>query len=417
MKLLLVVAYFVPEIGSAAHIYFDLAKAFVQRGHEVHVITSYPRKFNLCNSDANKKFPLDESIDGIHVHRCKHRALRDNIVMRGMEHFLLPYYYFRAYQRLNRKFEACLIYIPPLPLYYFAKVVKRFDGTPSVLNYQDFHPQELVDVGLLKNSLLIKIMEYIERQSYRNADFITVLSGEGIDYIARRGGDPSKIEHIYNCLMISDPNEPQKRRDFKKKEGIEDKILITYAGILSSFQGLDNILNAAKELKEHKDLIFYIVGDGLIKDHLAQRIKDEDISNARLLTLQPRDEYFNIINSSDISVVSLDERMKAPCIPGKLINLMAMKQPIIAIVPDNCETAQLIRRSRIGIIVAPGKCKELVKEILNMCNNFKALKNYGENGRCFLEKNMNLNKIVLKYEEIFALIKRDQVPNDANSQN
>ena len=43
MKILMVVAYFVPEIGSAAHIYFDLAKTFVKKGHEVDVITSYPR--------------------------------------------------------------------------------------------------------------------------------------------------------------------------------------------------------------------------------------------------------------------------------------------------------------------------------------------------------------------------------------
>lgn len=45
MKILMVVAYFIPEIGSAAHIYYDLAKAFVKRGHEVDVITSYPRDF------------------------------------------------------------------------------------------------------------------------------------------------------------------------------------------------------------------------------------------------------------------------------------------------------------------------------------------------------------------------------------
>ena len=56
MKILMVVAYFVPEIGSAAHVYFDLAKAFVNRGHDVDVITSYPRKFNLNKSDREKNF-------------------------------------------------------------------------------------------------------------------------------------------------------------------------------------------------------------------------------------------------------------------------------------------------------------------------------------------------------------------------
>ena len=405
MKLLLVVAYFVPEIGSAAHIYFDLAKAFVQRGHDVHVITSYPRRFNLSSGEADMTFPLDESIDGIHIHRCKHNAIRDNIVMRGIEHFLLPYYYFRSYQRLNKKFDACLIYIPPLPLHYFARAVKRFDGTPSVLNYQDFHPQELTDVGVLKNGLLIKIMEHIERQSYKNADFITVLSEGGIDYVARRGAEPSKIEHIYNGCMISNSNEPPMRRDFKKEEGIEDKILITYAGILSPFQGLDNILNTAKELTEHRDLIFYLVGDGLTKEHLAQRIKDENISNVRMLPLQQRDEYFNIINSSDISIVSLDRRMNAPCVPGKLINLMSRKQPIVATVSRDCETEKIIGKAGCGIVVEPNDMEGFKKAILQLSKDSIIRRRLGESGRHFLEMNMNLEKIEMAYEAIFEQLK------------
>jgi len=36
MKLLLIVANFLPEIGSAAHIYHDLGLDLVKRGHEVH---------------------------------------------------------------------------------------------------------------------------------------------------------------------------------------------------------------------------------------------------------------------------------------------------------------------------------------------------------------------------------------------
>ena len=405
MKILIIVNNFYPEIGSASHIYFDLAKAFVKRGHEIDVITSYPRKFNLAKVDLGREFPLEEEIEGIKIHRCKHVSLRDNIILRGAEHFLCPIYYLIEYAKLKKNFDSCLIYMPPLPLYYFAGIIKKLDGTPSILNYQDFHPQELTDVGILKNSLIIKIMEYIEGRSYKNADFITVLSDGGIDYIVSRGGDPSKIEHIYNGCMISDANEPSVMMDFKNKEGIEDKILISYAGILSPFQGLDNILNAAKELNEHKELIFYLVGDGMIKDQLAQRIKIEGISNVRLLPLQPRDEYLNIINSSDISLVSLDSRMKAPCIPGKLVNLMAMKQPIIAIVPDDSETAKVIRGSKNGVIVRPGDVGELKRTILHFGKNMRSLQAMGENGKTFLKINMDMNKIVLRYEEIFRAIK------------
>lgn len=406
MKILLVVAYFVPEIGSAAHVYLDLAKAFVRRGHEVDVITSYPRKFNLTKADVDKEFPMDDVVEGIKIHRCKYNTNRDNIILRGLEHFLLPEYYFRAYRKLEKKFDACLIYIPPLPLYYFARKIKKYNGTPSVLNYQDFHPQELTDVGILKNRSMIKFMEYIERQSYINADYVVVLSEGGIDYVTKRGGDPSRIEHIYNGCVCSDFNNSLVKKDFKEKEGIEDKFLITYAGILSPFQGVDNILNAAKGLTMYGNIVFYIFGDGMIKGHLYNRIMNENISNVKLMPLQSRDEYLNIVNSSDVSLVSLDDRMKAPCLPGKLINLMAMKQPMIAIVPEDCETARVIRKSKSGIVIKPGNSEELMNTILNLYSDFQTLRKYGENGRNFLEENMDLSKNITKYEQIFVSINR-----------
>ena len=137
---------------------------------------------------------------------------------------------------------------------------------------------------------------------------------------------------------------------------------------------------------------------------MAQRITIESISNVRLLPLQPRDDYLNIINSSDISLVSLDERMKAPCIPGKLVNLMAMKQPIIAIVPVDSETAKVICESRSGIIVEPGNSKKLIETILYLINNKTILENYMTNGFKYSEMNMNLDRIVFIYENIFLEI-------------
>lgn len=402
MRMLIVVNNFWPEIGSAAHIYFDLARVLVRRGHEVDIITSYPRKFNLAEKDKSKVFPSEETIDGIAIHRTKHLSLRDNMIFRGCEHFICPFYYLKTYLGLKKKFDVCLVYIPPLPLYYFARMIKFLDGTPSVLNYQDFHPQELADVGVLKNKVLIRLMEYIERQSYRDADFITVLSEGGIDYIINRGGDPSKIAHIYNGCIVSDLRATSTRKDFKERVGISNKVLVSYAGILSPFQGLDCVLDMAKALKKHEDLIFYLVGDGMIKEYLEHRIIDENISNVRLSPLQPKDEYFNIIESSDISLISLDNRMKAPCIPGKLINLMSRGQPIIAVVPSGSETDKLISKAKCGIVVKPDDIVGLKESVLYLKRDLNIRKTLGENGRYFLEHNMDLSKNVMTYEAIFS---------------
>jgi glycosyltransferase involved in cell wall biosynthesis len=407
MKILLVVAYFSPEIGSAAHVYCDLGKAFVHHGHEVDLITSYPRDFNLVQSDKTKQFPLEETIDGIHVHRCRHPALRDSIFVRGLEHFFLSYYYFKKYRELGKKFDICLMYIPPLPLYYLAKKIKQLDGTPSILNFQDFHPQELTDVGVLKNPVIIKILEHIEHQAYQKSDFITVLSSAGIEYITKRGGRPEKIAHIYNGVILSDIDTLFTKHDFKEREGIKDKFLVSYAGILSPFQGLDRILETAKGLRDHKEIIFYIVGDGMIKSHLETRIKNESIENVRLLPLQPRDEYFNIVNSSDICLICLDERMKAPCFPGKTINLLAAKKPIIAITDKMSETARIITEAGCGEVIEPNNAAELQDAIVRLYSSPEQRTIYGVQGRLFFSRNMALDKSVQSYETIIRQITKD----------
>ena len=191
------------------------------------------------------------------------------------------------------------------------------------------------------------------------------------------------------------------KRDFKGREGIDDKFLITYAGILSPFQGVENILEVAKILKKEENIIFYIVGDGMIRKKLEERIEKENITNVKLLPFQPREEYFNIINSSDISIVSLDIRMKAPCLPGKLVNLMAAKQPIIALVPEDSETAYVINKANCGIVVSPSNINKFADTIMKLKTNEKLRKELGGNGRKFLQENMNLEKNAIAYEKIF----------------
>jgi colanic acid biosynthesis glycosyl transferase WcaI len=406
LRLLLVVANFIPEIGSAAHIYHDLGVDLVRRGHEVHVITSYPREFYLDANDKNKTWKMDEEIDGIHVHRCRFGFdFRDNIIMRGIEHFTLPRLYFKRYKRLKIRFDGVLIYLPPLPLYKMGIWIKKRDGTRSIFNYQDIHPQELVDVGVMKNKLLIKFMEMEERKSYRVADHITVMSPTGVDLIKFRGGDPSRIECIYNSVNLQDFEKNLTRKDYKKEAGLEGRFLISYAGILSPFQGIDAILDVSKRFKKVDNVFFLIAGDGMEREHLENRVKDEKLENVRILPLQPRDVYFNIINSSDISLVSLDSRMTAPCLPGKFINILGASQAVIANVPDVNDVHWIVEKHKAGIAVRPGDIDAFENAIRRTIKDRDSLKEMGANGRRFLEENMNLDRNAKRYEEIFNEIK------------
>ncbi|MCX6750574.1 MAG: glycosyltransferase, partial [Candidatus Pacearchaeota archaeon] len=161
---------------------------------------------------------------------------------------------------------------------------------------------------------------------------------------------------------------------------------------------------AAKGLTEYKDIIFYLVGDGMIKTHLETRIQNENIENIRLLPLQDRDEYFNIVNSSDLCLISLDERMRAPCFPGKTINLLAAGKPIIAITDRRSETARIISEADCGEVIEPNDITGLQNSIVRFYSSPQQGIIFGEHGRHFLERNMSLKNSVQFYEKITAKI-------------
>jgi glycosyltransferase involved in cell wall biosynthesis len=134
MNILLVVAYFYPEIGSASNLFYDLAKAFLKRGHNVNVLTSYPRKYNIQIENRKNKYPKFEIYDGLKIHRVsKIEFPRDILITRGLEHILLPLFYLTKINDL-KNIDLIIIYSPPLPLFIFGKFLKKLKGIPFILN-------------------------------------------------------------------------------------------------------------------------------------------------------------------------------------------------------------------------------------------------------------------------------------------
>jgi colanic acid biosynthesis glycosyl transferase WcaI len=227
------------------------------------------------------------------------------------------------------------------------------------------------------------------------------MSPTGVDLIKERGGAPSRIECIYNSVNMEEFQKNLVRKDYKKESGLDDKFLISYAGILSPFQGIGAILDVSKRFTDDRDIFFLIAGDGMERGRLEKRVKDEGLTNVRILPLQPRDVYFNIINSSDVSMVSLDSRMTAPCLPGKFINLLGASQPIIANVPEVNDIHWIVDKYKAGISVKPGDVDAFERAIRKMKGSSGLMKEMGMNGRRFLEGNMNLDRNSKRYEEIF----------------
>lgn len=385
MNVLLVTPNYPPEIGSSAQIYASAAREFAVRGHRVDVLTSSPRRFNVASAEA----PLETQ--GITIHRVRHLAGRDSALARGLEHFLLPRLYARHAKKLGLRPDLAILHVPPLALAILGYRFQRM-GTISILNVQDFHPEELADVGYIKNRLIIAMLERYARRCYQKAKAISVLSPGGVAYLVRKGAHPARVRCIYNAY---DP-------PLQQVDAIPGPpYIVSYAGILSPFQGLDQILDAAIRLRDSADIQFIIAGQGMEEDRLRKRITEERIHNVALKPYLSPHDYEKLVRSSTVSLVTLDHRMNAPIIPGKVPRLMALGSLVVAAVKPGSETWKLLEKHHLGLLCAANQPDDLAAMVQHAVRHPALAARIRQNALDFANREMSAKALVDAYEAFY----------------
>ena len=239
----------------------------------------------------------------------------------------------------------------------------------------------------------------MERRVYKYSDVITVHSLNNKKFIISQGARPEMVEVIYNwvdtAFMI-----PSRRLDRFEDISLKDKFVISYAGVLSIAQGLDVVLDAAKLLNKNKEILFLFAGDGFEKENLLTKAKKLQLNNLIFLPFQPKQKYKELLSSSDASIVCLRPDIKTPVVPGKLMSIMASGCPVIASVPLENDTAEIIREANCGLVVEAGNAEELAAGILAIYGDAER-KNLGKNGMEYAHKFFSLEGAAACYVDIF----------------
>jgi len=403
MKVLLVVPNFYPEIGSASHLFFDLAKGFIKNGDSVEVLTSQPRKYNLKKERKEKRYPSFEEYNGIRIYRT-YNIISDSIIVRGLEHFILPLIFiFNSYKL--KSIDLVIIYSPPLPLFIFGRIFKKFNKSPFILNVQDLYPKTLTDVGILKSGFILKIFRWLEKKAYELSDFVTAHSEGNLKYIRKNGAYKRKSDIVYNWTDTDIVKPDIKKNDFRKKYNLSNEFIVSYAGIMNFHQDLLSIIESADILSKNKKIKFVFVGEGKQKNDLIKFKNQKGLNNVQFHPFIEKTEYVELLQASDVSIVTLSKDVKTKVVPGKLINIMSSSTPVLANVPKTSDAYNIVKESNCGYFLEPGNPKLLAKKIKDFYTlDKKTLKKMGNNGREYVIKNFSVEKAILRFKDIYRKI-------------
>src|SRR5262249_26068258 len=128
--------------------------------------------------------------------------------------------------------DVTLAYSPPLALGIVGALLHRLKGIPHVLNVQDLVPQYAIDLGILKNRTLIRILKWIERTVYRNVQLITVHSRGNAEYMIREGVPARKVAVVPNWVDTRLIQPASRETAYRRAAGLDGKFVVLFAGML-----------------------------------------------------------------------------------------------------------------------------------------------------------------------------------------
>lgn len=415
MRVLMLTDRFPPEVRSAAHLFHDLAREFQRRGHQVAVITRAPTRYVVHRETRNTCLGWEE-VGGVPALRARGLPFAGHHpLIRGLEHLALGWSFGRAARQWPEA-DVVLVYSPPLPLAGAGAAYHRRLGAPFVLNVQDLYPQTAIDLGLLRNRTAIALSERMERQAYRKAARIVVHSGGNRAFLLERKGVPGeKVRVIYNWVDLEALRPAPRQNGFRAEEGLEGKFVVSYAGLMGYAQDLSTVIEGAALLQADSDVVFLLVGEGVLENRWRKMVAERRLSNVRFLPMQSRERYAQLLTASDACLVPLDPALRTPVVPGKLQSIMGCGRPAVAVVHPDGDTPKLIAESGGGISVPPGGPAALADAIRRLKADPAARGEMGRRGRAFAERCFSIAASAQAYEDLFAEVLKERAGGGARA--
>ncbi len=183
-----------------------------------------------------------------------------------------------------------------------------------------------------------------------------------------------------------------------------EKFIVLYSGAFSVAYDFEQVLKAAKSLKEDKAIEFILQGKGELIDQIRSMIRELDLKNVKVIDkILSREEVSRLLNEADVLLLPLRDFGKPYLgISSKLYEYQAVGKPIICCASGM--PASYVLETKSGIVVEPGDYVTLAKSIRYLKEDHNAAIEMGQRGRVYVEENLSIERIGQSMKSLFEHI-------------
>ena len=393
-RLLVFNQYYWPGVEATAHLLSELCEALAQ-DYDVTVVTG-----RLAGYD---DAPDYERRNGVAIVRVHSTALdRSRLHQRALNYFT---YVARALRRglfsVARPDIVLSMTDPPMVGDVALLVARRFRA-PLVVISQDVFPEIAVELGRLRNPMLVRLLDILTRFYLRRADRVVAIGERMKERLATKGAPPARITVIPNWVDTEAITPQPRDNDWAQEHGLVGRFVVMHSGNVGHAQDLDTLIHATAHVRELDKLSVVLVGTGARHADcvaLAKRLEADMVS---FLPYQPREVLPQSLASADVHFVGLARGLAGYVVPSRLYGILAAGRPVIAAADDDSETAQVVREVGCGIVIPPGRPDLLAAALRDLASGTHDLDEMGRRGRAYVEAEADREIAVERYRRLLA---------------
>jgi len=397
--ILFVTPYYPPEKGAAQIRISETAKLLVERGYQVTVLTTVPNyPSGIVPPEYRGHVVRQEICGGIRIVRVwsyvsPNRGFLRRILAQLSFGCLAPFLGGRAVGHP----DGIIVESPPLFDAIAGRMLAWLKHCPFIFTVSDLWPESAVQLGMLRNRILIRLAEWLEWSTYQRAGAVWALT-EGIRSALIKGGlPPARVFMVTNGVDIT-KFRPLPKAQTRALLGWDNRFTVLYAGTHGIAQGLTSVLDAVEQLANHDSIHFVLVGDGAVKEDLVAGAQRRSLGNITFLDPQLHDRMPLLLSAADVCLVPL---RKLPlfegALPSKMYEVMACARPIL-LGMDGEARSLVEREAGAAVYFEPENATALASAILYLYEHPAVAELLGQRGRAFVEARFDRRQLILALE-------------------
>lgn len=398
MKILIYGINYSPELIGIGKYSGEMAVWLGQQGHSVKVVTAPPYypAWRIAKNYNNRY--SREQMDGVEVTRCPLFVPSKPSALARILH-LVSFSLTSVFPILGAFFWKPDIVIQIVPTLFCSLqtlALSKFSGAKAVIHIQDYEVDAMLGLSMISHGVIQRCALWIEQKIFNSFDVVSTISEGMLNNALQKGVAAEKLIFFPNWTEIDRFANVDKSTSIHKDIGIEPhKKIILYSGNMGEKQGLEIVVNVAKQMSLNTEVHFVMVGDGAARVTLEKLATSLSLTNITFLPLQASEDFPKFLASAACHLIIQKSGVANAVLPSKLTNILAVGgNSVITAARDTTLGALCLKFDGIATLVEPESTDALHEGILSSLNMPKFNSIARQYAQEYLDKSVVLTRFI-----------------------